>query len=292
IPLLTLAVVFATVASAASASDTGSQDKSQYNLFNPTPADLLRPMNSDQYDGVLDAHTLDAGHVQIEGSLINYYEYSTHVYYPGVSYRYSIEQYSWAPRFRVGLLNNVDFEVNPSYTTRSYNDNGAFTLPYYSESFNITERSSGFGSIGLGPKINLWGNDGGPTSLAIHPFLSVPPRNGNILGGVGIPFGWQLPRGIYLKVETQFSIADDSSRTDYGEFYNSMSIHKSISKVDAYWYLDTTVTSNPAESWYGYTGFGAIYQLTRDLQLFAALGFGLQSGAFDYNPHFGIVWRY
>jgi opacity protein-like surface antigen len=293
IALTALSALFATALSAADLSNTNSPDKSQYNLFNPTPRDLMRGIKADQFDNVLDAHTVDAGHIEIETSLIDYYAYSTHYNYTGLSYRYAEEEYYWAPRFRLGLLNNVDFEVNPTYSIRSKNETGAFTAPYVPYAFNSTIHSSGFGDIGLGPEINLWGNDGGATALAIHPYLSVPTSNGELLGGMDIPFGLRLCRGLYLDFDTEFYVTDNSLRTHYGGFQNNVSLYKKVcSKTAVYWYLDSTVTSDPARSWYGYTGFGATYKLTVDMEVFGGIGFGLDSAAYDYNPRFGVVLRF
>jgi opacity protein-like surface antigen len=293
IALTAMSALFATAVFAADLSNTNSDDKSQYNFFNPTPHDLMRPINSDEFDNVLDAHTLDAGHVQVEASLINYYYYSTHYYLSSLSYRLAEDEYTWTPRFRVGLLNNVDFEVNPTYSIRSENFNGAYFAPYTPYAFDYTTHTSGFGSIGLGPKINLWGNDDSPTALAIHPYLSIPTRNGDVLGGMDIAFGLQMPRGLYLKLDTEFYVTDDSQRTIYGGFQNSVSLHQTLcSKVEVYWYLNSIVTTDPTQTWYGYTGFGAIYKLTADLELYGGIGFGLDSEAFDYNPRFGAVLRF
>lgn len=67
-----------------------------------------------------------------------------------------------------------------------------------------------------------------------------------------------------------------------------------------HWYLNTTVTSNPNQQFYGNIGLGLNYHFTRNLQLFAGMGFGLassdwvwgQTRPFDYNPRLGFVWRF
>jgi hypothetical protein len=275
-------------------SNTNSGDKSQYTLLRPTPDNLLRPLESDEYDGVLDAHTLDAGHLQLESSLVNFYYYSSpQLKYNGLIYRYIEREYNWAPRFSVGLWNNVDLEARPTYSQRTINDNGAFVPPNFPFPFNTTSRRDDFGDITIGPKINLWGNDEGPTALAVKPYLSVPTDHGDILGGVDIPFGWRLPYGFYVKLDTDGYLTDDSAHTHYLGFDNSVSVHKSLcSRADAFWYLDSTVTTQSSRSWYGYTGFGLVCSVTRDLQLFASMGFGLDSSAYDYNPRVGVVLRY
>jgi hypothetical protein len=288
-----MSALFVTAVSAGDLSNTNSQDKSQYNLFNPTPRELMRPIDSDEAEYVLDAHTLDAGHFQMEASLIGYYYYSSQYSSTGLSYRRAQDEYSWKPRFRVGLLNNVDFEVIPTYAADSKNVTGAYAPPFVPNAFDTTTHSSEFGDVFLGPKINLWGNDGGTTALAIHPYVSIPTSSGEVLGGMDVAFGLKLPWGLYMKLQTEVSVNDNSAHTHYGGFFNSASLHKTVcSKAEVYWYLDSTATSDPAQSWYGYTGIGAIYKLTPDLQLFGGIGFGLDSASFDYNPRFGLIARF
>ena len=102
------------------AADTQSTDKSDYSLFNPGPSDQLRPLSSEAYDGFTDARTLDAGHVQVEGEFINY------VFNSSTPVGYDREEFLWEPRITVGLLNNLDFFVRPSYEIRSYYYSGQF----------------------------------------------------------------------------------------------------------------------------------------------------------------------
>lgn len=47
-------------------------DKSQYNLFNPTPDDQLRPFSTDRPGKSHSSLTVDAGHIQEEGDIWNY----------------------------------------------------------------------------------------------------------------------------------------------------------------------------------------------------------------------------
>lgn len=228
----------------------------------------------------------------METSLVNYYLYSEHIGYPGVSYKFSEEEYHWSPAIRVGLLDNVEFYVNPSYTSESENVKGSYSAPYVPVTFDNTTHRSSFGAVNLEPKVNLWGNNGGMTSFALSPYLGVPTGHGAVRGGGAAAFGVSLPYAFYLKVESELYDTRDH-RTVYGGFYNAISLHKKLcSKSDAFAYLDSAASSDPDSSWYGYTGFGATYSITRNLQLFGAMGFGIVSAAFDYNPRFGVVARF
>lgn len=47
-------------------------DKSQFNLFNPTPEEDLRPFSTDRPGKTHSSLTVDAGHFQLEGDFYNY----------------------------------------------------------------------------------------------------------------------------------------------------------------------------------------------------------------------------
>src|SRR5262245_33287645 len=67
--LLSLA---ACVTCGAAAARGEQVDKSQFNLFNPTPRALMREMSTDRPDTTESAYTVDAGHLQIESSFFDY----------------------------------------------------------------------------------------------------------------------------------------------------------------------------------------------------------------------------
>src|SRR6266480_3809788 len=96
-----LALAVCGLASAAAAADAA--DKSPFTLFNPTPPDLMRPMNTDRPDVTESPYTVDAGHVQLELSLLEY------TYDDDGTSQFS--QFSVTPaNFKVGLLNNTDLQ--------------------------------------------------------------------------------------------------------------------------------------------------------------------------------------
>ena len=80
-----------------------SANKNQYNLFNPTPKDLLRPFSSSRPDQTTGPRSVDAGHFYLE---------------TGVSYGLNLgatRTDTWtafqSSRIRVGLTNNVELEL-------------------------------------------------------------------------------------------------------------------------------------------------------------------------------------
>jgi len=266
---------------AAQAEDTWAQaDKSSYNLFNTTPDDQLRPLSIDADDGVTDPTTVDAGHLQLQGSLVDYFRNTTS--FPGRfgTINVSADHFDWSPRLSLGLFNNVDLFIHPSFESTSYQ---------YSGAYNATHNSSGYEGINVGTKINLWGNDGGTTALAVAPYVSIPNHGETVLGGADVAFSVRLPDGFYLKFMTDPYAFGNAV---YFGMENSMSLHKTFAdKLDVYAYLNT-VWESDITPWYGYSGFGLAYQFTRNFELFAGIGFGLTSNSYDYNPRLGLNWRF
>ncbi|HUR44642.1 MAG TPA: hypothetical protein VMZ27_02110, partial [Candidatus Saccharimonadales bacterium] len=83
-------------------------DKSAYHLFNPTPAALVRELNTDRPDKTESPYTLDAGHFQLEMDLVSY----TYDRYTDPSGGPRTESWAIAPfNIKAGLMNNVDLQL-------------------------------------------------------------------------------------------------------------------------------------------------------------------------------------
>src|SRR5688500_5011937 len=50
----------------------GGVEKSHYTLFDPTPRELMREFSTDRPDVTESPYTVDAGHFQVEMSLVEY----------------------------------------------------------------------------------------------------------------------------------------------------------------------------------------------------------------------------
>ena len=277
------------VVTTAIAADTNT-DKSQYSLFHPTPVDLLRPMNSELADKIANPFTVDAGHVQIEATLVDYYNGSRQGSIgPFFSYNLSSDAFYWTPTIKVGLLNNVDFEVQPSYHTISTTQTGNRGLYPYS----VSRTDSDFGKVDLGVKVNLWGNDGGATALALRPFISIPTQGGEtVVGGVDVPFAWQMPLGLTLKIASGIGAVENREGTVYLGFENSLAVEKNLTpELLGFVNLGTFVSTDSSSDWVGYAGFGAAYTFSRNFQAYAGMRFGFENG-YDYNPYAGITLRF
>src|SRR5690606_69157 len=84
-----------------------TSEKSGYHIFNRTPSDQTRPLSSDRPAKTVTPYTVDAGHIQVEASGINYImdEYSQ----SGVTTELTESSFGYV-NAKIGLLNDVDFE--------------------------------------------------------------------------------------------------------------------------------------------------------------------------------------
>src|SRR5215472_1486261 len=158
-----------------------STDTSGYSLFDPVPADQLRPFCTDRPSKGTGPCTVDAGHLQIESDIFN----ATLQNSNGVvtdTYLYT------NPNFRLGLTQNLDVELSFSpYMEVVTHDHTA----------GIRTDDSGFGDMFLCVKASLVGNGQGTFSAALDPFLKIPTAplsigNGAVEGGLVVPLQYAL----------------------------------------------------------------------------------------------------
>ncbi|MEO6588480.1 MAG: transporter [Pyrinomonadaceae bacterium] len=258
-------------------------EKSGYTLLNPVPAALMRELSTDRPDLTESAYTVDAGHFQIEMDVVNY----SHNRADSVR----TETLGIAPlNLKAGLCNNVDFQlVLEPYTSVRIKD----------EKNGTVERHRGFGDITPRVKINLWGNDSGPTALALMPFVKFPSNQDNlgndaVEGGLIVPFACELPAGWGMGATSALGCMEDASGGGHHpEFVNSIAFgHDIAGKLAGYIEFFSLVSTDDNARWIGSVDCGFTYALTADIQLDAGINIGVTSSAPDFNPFLGLAWRF
>lgn len=262
-------------------------DKNGYNLFHATPAALLREMATDRPDKTESAYSVDAGHYQIEMDLLTYtYDRSS-----AGGEHLTVKAWAVAPiNLKVGVLNNVDLQIiAESYNIRRTKDRAA----------NSGTRVSGFGDLLLRCKTNLWGNDGGPSALAVMPFVKLPTNqrdlgNEALEGGIIFPFAMELPADWGLGAQAEVDHLQDSNSSDYHqEFINTVTVsHDIAGRLGGYVELFSNVSTERGAKWIATFDFGFTYAVTCDIQLDAGMNVGLTGAADDLNPFIGLSMRY
>ncbi len=254
------------------ASEAVHVDKSAYSLFNPTPKSQWRPMSADRPDFTESPYTVDAGALQLEMSFFDYAK--------------SGSDHTWtvAPvNLKLGLLNNVDLQ---------------FVYDPYAEVTEDQQTTSGFGDdFQFRLKVNLWGNDGGETALAIMPFLTVPTGpddDKHLEGGLIVPFGMDLCEGVGLGLmfETDFvyDTLDDGYDTDIiGTAVIGVDL---TDRIGVYCEGIAIGSTDRDVNFRGVLGVGGTYAVNDNLQFDAGVNIGLAGEVDDVNVFTGITVRF
>jgi len=266
--------------------DGGRTNKSRFHLFNPTPHELLRELSTDRPDQTESPYTVDAGHVQLEWDLANAAldrhrsngdDISTFAYGVG------------GVNAKVGLLNQVDLQwVLDGQVDSRTTDHSAGTVV----------KASGFGEVQTRLKINLWGNDGGTTALAVMPFVkwllpSSAVRNGKIEGGLILPFGMDLGGGWGLGAQAEVDVVHDGNEGHDFEYFNTVTVGRDlIGNLAFYVEFAALVTPESGGAWQGQVDLGFTYGIGENIQLDLGCNFGVTDSAPDYNPFMGFTVRF
>lgn len=274
--LLTFATTFSTQAADA---DSGS-----YTIFNPVPENQMRPMVSDQAMFTLTPYTVDAGHFQLETDLFDYFHDRERG--GGVDERFT----GWSVgrmTLKAGLCNRVDLGVSfTAYSRLTTEDFAAGTKTVEEGINNITPSL----------KINLWGNDGGTTALALIPYVSIPttqlvPGYEDYSGGLQVAFAWRLPYEFKLGLLTGFDLYENATGDFHPQFINGISLRRTVyGNLNAYGEF-FTVMDEETNDWSSLVNAGLAYQITKNMEMNVGITAGTRS-EIDWNPYVGLSWRF
>ena len=263
----------------------GGDSKALDHWFIRTPAERLRELATDRPDRTESPYTVDSGHFQIEADILSWTVDDWNL-----ARRHDEEFSILAANIKVGLSRSTDLQlVLPSYmATRSRDHSG-----------NAVEEHRGVGDLTTRLKINLWGNDGGPTAFAVMPFIKWPTAsyglgNDSVEGGLILPLAVELAGGWGLGLMTELDLNRNSGDSAHHlEWINSITInHKIAGKLDGYVELFTALSAEQNSAWLATVDLGLIYGVNDNLQLDAGVNIGATRSAPDFNPFVGITVRY
>ena len=185
---------------------------------------------------------------------------------------------------KVGLYNNVDLQlVVENYVYEQVRAGG------------VTSRKSGFGDLATRLKVNLWGNDGGRTALAVMPFVKFPTNTGGlgnkqVEGGFIFPLAVNLPYGWRMGAMTEFDIVYREGGGYGPDFVNTINFnHEIIGNLSGYVEFFSQLTEGDLIVT---LDAGLTYALTEDIQLDCGCNFGITEAADDFNPFVGLSMRF
>jgi len=260
-------------------------DKSIYHLFNPTPRHLMRPLSADRPDVTESPITVDAGHVQIELSFVDYRRDDRN------NDNTEVEAWTFgATNIKFGLLNNVDLQlVFDAFVDQDTED----------ETTGSSTNAQGFNDSQIRLKINLWGNDGGDTAFALMPFIQLPTGSDDLTsdeveGGLIIPFGMELGDGwgLGLMAEIDFVYNEENDDYDIDFVHTAVVGHDIVGPLGGYLEYIGVFSGDDNTDYQALLGTGLTYGLSPDLVLDVGATFGLTESADDVNLFAGVTVRF
>ncbi len=261
-------------------------DKSDYSLWSPTPASLLRELSTDRPDQTESPYTVDAGHFQLEMDLVNFT--FDRDFSGGSEVRGQV--WSIAPlNLKVGLTNRIDVQLMLDTHVRARIEDRTTGLVW---------RASGFGDVTTRVKFNFWGNDGGTTAFGIMPFIKWPLsasglRNGETEGGIIFPFAMELPAGWGMGAMTEIDFVSDDAGGHATEWLNSITFSRDLSeRWGGYVELVAVTGDSPGFKWQGQFDIGFTYAYAENAQFDFGCNFGVTRSAPDYQPFVGFSRRF
>ena len=263
------------------AAATGAADKSRYTLFDPTPRELMREFSTDRPDVTESAYTVDAGHVQVELSFVDY----AHDDEDGQRF----DEFVVLPsNLKLGLTNNTDvqFVIEP-YVHQRLRAGGQ------------TETADGFGATQVRLKVNLFGNDSGDVALAVMPYAQFPTADDDIggvddvEGGVIVPLAISLPNEWSIGLMGEVDFLRDASDEGYGySFLHTAALgHPVAGPLGAYVEYVGFANHDLGVGYVALAGGGVTYAVSDDIQLDAAIYFGISDAADDVAARLGLSFR-
>jgi hypothetical protein len=263
---------------------TGPEGGSRiYSIFNPVPPDQMRPMVLDRPDKTESPYTVDAGHVQVEMDLVTYaWDRGSGPNGGSRPTELAVAPMNW----KVGLVNHIDLQC--------------LIRPY----FRVRGPASGDNISGTGDltgrlKVNVWGDDGGPTALAVMPFVTAPSGAGNesprrTSGGIIVPFAVEFPSEWSLGLMTECDLERSPEEGGMGaSFVHTATIgHPIAGPVSGYLEFFSEVATGSGSGWAGTVDAGLTWAINDSWILDLGFNFGVTPEAPDFNPFLGISHRF
>ena len=261
----------------------------EYTLFNPVPDDKMRSLNTERPSKSDSPVTIDAGHYQMETSLVNYARNDDCL---GGNCASSKEwDLGATTTLRMGLTQSSEFQVLfDAYRNVTTSDHTAGTRT----------TADGFGDTTLRYKYNFWGNGGGDTALATVIYAKMPTNsdhlaNNAVEGGVEFPFAFNLKDNWTIGGMTQFMVLNEqgTARDYYMGYVNAIYASKNFTDAtSAYAEFYTYLPDTGGRDWQNTIDFGIVHKLTNNVQIDTGVNFGVTNAAPDTQLFAGVAYRF
>lgn len=238
-----------------------------------------RPMSTDRPDTTESPYTVPTSMFQIEASMVDFSRDRR-----GTSTR-SKQWVFGQLNFKRGIAHGTDVQVIVNSHSISGQVEGGDRA-----------YSNGFGDVTVRVKHNLWGNDSGPTALAVMPYVTIPTHTAvsehRWAGGLILPFAITLPNSWSLGIMSQFDFIE-RSESDSSQFRWLQSVTTGIpisERVSTY--VEMVAVTNPKApvQLSGNAGFNL--QVTENLVFDVGCRIGINRAAPDLGVFSGFSVRF
>jgi hypothetical protein len=254
-------------------------------LLDPTRQDRLRPLSADRPDVTESPYTVDAGHVQVEADLMSFARENRGA--RGRTDELRVAQMN----VKLGLMDRADLQlVLVPYVKTTHYD--VVTSGASGSSVRQTHTVSN-DDLTLRLKLNLAGNDGGRTAVALLPFVSPPTAAGGAPGrtpawGLAVPMAVELSERVGLGLMAQAAAqGDDRTYLFTASLAQSRGSAGSFVEIAA----ERIEPRAGAGVWATTLNTGLTYGVTPDLQLDTAVLFALDDEMPDWTLLTGVTVR-
>ncbi len=284
---IALALLLTTTTSAPAETNKG-----QFNLFNPTPNELMRDLSPDRPDGTESPRTVDAGHFAIELSIVDW-SHDSETDTDTLTF--------FDTNLKIGLTNDIDLQL----VFQAYGEERT-DLP----GGGVAE-ANGFADVQLRLKVNLWGNDpvdqggkvgpqlfGIDTAVGVMPFIQIPTgtelSSEHVEGGFIVMLGLDVADNWGIGLMAEFDGVYDGGDDNYDfEFVHTAVVgFDVVGPVGMYVeYIGSLSTDGDVGYQASFSG-GVTYEFNSNFVLDAGLRAGLTNDVEDIVLFTGFTLRY
>lgn len=236
-----------------------------------------REFTPDRPDTTDSPFTVDGGHFQIETTLFGYALGKREDGVRPKSFEFA------TTNLRIGLTPALEVDVG--------------LAPYGIADPRPGPRQHGVGALDLRAKLNLWGNDGGDTALALLPFVSIPLDRSSGVGpddveyGILVPLAFDLGGGLGLGINGGVMTKRPAAERGYQGFgIASASLAVDLSDtLGSYFEVAAEIGDGQTST---SLNTGVTWKARDDVQFDTGVQIGVSGDADRFAPSVGVAMRF
>jgi hypothetical protein len=232
----------------------------------------LRPLAADRPDATESPQTVDAGHWQIETSVVGF----------------SRDRQNGQTTEKLQILN-----TNLKYGLTDAIDLHLVFTPWI-EQTQGSEKNQSHGDIELRSKINLIGNDGGEYAVALLPYIKLPSgdlSNDKTEGGMIATYGSSIGNyGVGAQIKLDYLYDETQDKMVWIPGYSAVLGYEITSDVNGY--IEHIGDFDTENQFLPYASFGFTFQTSANRQWDIGSKVALNDEAEDFEIFFGLTQRY